>query len=141
MNVKTIELSELKSYIEEAFLGDEELMGLYDKSVPITRVQDICDNVFLKISSLLQPAILRGVEIEGEKVGYIAFNPGVLLSFGLKKEYRTKENLIKYWELIRTEMNGDFQVALFGHNLRAINWLRKCGAQTLFENVTLLQCH
>jgi hypothetical protein len=138
MKSNIIELHELKPYIEEAFLGDEELLGFYDKSVPVTRVQDICDNVFLKISSLLQPAMIRGIEIEGEKVGYIAFNPGILISFGLKKEYRDKEHLIQYWELIRKELNGDFQCALFGQNVRGISWLMTCGMDILFENITLL---
>ncbi len=140
MVVKNIHIEELKEYIDETFYGDDEILNCYDKTVPVTRITDVCESVFTKIESLQQSAEIRGIEIGGMKVGYFVFHPSVLLSFGINSEYREKEYLIDFWETINTELGGTFQVALFSYNRRAINWLQKCGMKILFDNATLMSC-
>lgn len=140
MVVKNIHIEELNPFIEAAFLGDDELLNCYDKSVPVTRITDVCENVFAKIQSLIQPAELRGIEINGNKIGYFAFHPGVLISFGLRIEYRSKENLSKFWEIIKSELGGAFQCAIFSYNSRGLNFLKKGGMNVLYDNITFLQC-
>lgn len=137
-----INIDELKEYINAAFENDTELIGLYDKSVGVESLEDICDNVFEKISSLIEPAELRGVEVDGVEVGYFVYQPEVLISFGLNKMYRDKKYLSEFWKFIKSELGETFTCCLFGHNIRAINWLKeKCGMKIIFENVTILQCH
>ena len=139
MVVKKINIIELPIFINAAFENDEELIGLYDKSVEVETIEDICINVFEKIASLSGSTELRGVSIDGNNIGFFVFNPGYLISFGINVEYRNKKVLSDFWALIKKELGGTFQCALFSVNVRGINWLKKCGMNIIFENLTILQ--
>lgn len=55
-----------------------------------------------------------------------AFDRNILYSFGMHPNYRSKENLINFWNYIINQHN-DFDCYLYSNNTRAINWLKKCG--------------
>lgn len=143
MRIEKINTEELKYFISSAFWDDNELISLYDKNVPVKFIEDVCDNVYEKISSLTEKSSIRGVtDDEGFPIGYFAFEPQALISFGININYRNKVNLVEFWEHIKKEIGTTFSCYLFDYNVRAINWLKKCGMNILFENVTILQlCH
>jgi len=138
MVVKIIGIHWVKEYINAAFENDTELIGLYDKGVKVNSVKEVCDSVYEKLESLIEPCEMRGIVIGDKKVGYFTYSPKVLTSFGLNKEYRTKEYLTEFWEAIKKAIGSDFQCALFNHNVRAIEWLEKCGMNIILENLTIL---
>jgi hypothetical protein len=137
---KKINIEEFRPYIDVAFNKDYELIDLYDKSVDVKSIEEICENVFYKISSLIKPCELRGVLVKENPIGYFAFETGSLISFGVNKQHRYKEHLSEFWELIKHELGGTFTTCLFSYNIRAINWLKKCNMNILFDNLTVLQC-
>lgn len=142
LTILIIGIGELREYIDAAFENDMELIDLYDKNVEVDNLEDICENMYDKISSLIEPAEYRGISVGGLKIGYFVYVTGNLISFGMNKIYRDKEHLNEFWRLIKSELGEPFQCSLFGYNRRAIAWLKKCGMKIIFENVTILQlCH
>lgn len=133
-NIETI-----KDYIAIAFESDEEIVELYDKNVEVEDVQDVIDSVIRKIESVEGEVDLVGVSVEYKKVGYIIFAPKNLVSFGLNKKYRNSEFLPLFWEQIKSNLGGQFECSLFGHNERAIKWLERAGMKIIFKNVTTLE--
>lgn len=143
MKIENIDIKYLSHFIGSAFWNDNELLSFYDKNIPVKTIEDICDNVYEKIKSLNKLPQIRGVVSEdGLEIGYFIFEPTALISFGININYRNKENLMEFWELIKKEIGVSFQCYLFGHNTRAIKWLQKSGMNIIFENVTILElCH
>lgn len=131
--------NELSEYVESALEGDKDILKYYDRSQHIENIQDAIENVLWKIKEGYEAASKVGVEINGERVGYFVHEGNMLISFGLNKEYRNKEYLKDFWELIKEEIKEDIHCLLYSYNTRAIEWLKKCGAVTLFENVTVLK--
>ena len=138
MDIVSIGIEDLKEYIYSAFIGDDEIIEIYDPNVNVRSIEDVCESVYEKIESLVAPCKINGVLIDEKKVGYFAYSNNMLISFGFNKEYRSKEWLIEYWETIKSTIGCDFQCALFSVNKRAINWLKKQGMSVLFENITIL---
>jgi hypothetical protein len=139
MNKVNIHIEQLKKYIDAAFSGDEDLIGYYDKGEHIETIPDACENVFLKIKGNYSEAVLVGLEIDSAAVGYFAYNCTLLVSFGLAVDKRTKDNLIEFWEHIKGTLGNEFQSILYSYNDRAIGFLKKCGMDIIFDNVTILQ--
>ena len=142
MVAKGLHIEELEEFIKSAFLNDDDIVSIYDKNVPVNNTEDVCKNVYEKITSLKETPQMRGVYADGVKIGYFVFMPSILISFGININYREYKYLIRFWGLIKEEINTNFQCYLFDYNVRAIQWLKKCGMNILFENVTILQiCH
>jgi hypothetical protein len=139
MKKVNIHIGQLKEYIDSAFFGDEELIGYYDKGEQITSIPDACENVFLKIKGNYPEATMIGLEIQGESVGYFVYNGTLLVSFGLALNKRTKDNLLDFWGCIKETVGPQFQSILYSYNDRAIGFLKKCGMDIIFDNVTILQ--
>jgi hypothetical protein len=135
---KTIDINHLQEYVRTAFENDFELIDFYDKSVSVSSIEEICENVCDKLESLIEPCELRGILVNDKIVGYFAFSQGILTSFGLNLVYRNEEYLKEFWELIKSEIGGSFQCCLFGHNLRAIKYLEKMEMKIILENMTIL---
>ncbi len=133
-----IAIDELMDYINSAFESDDELVDIYDPSVKVSSVKEVCENVYEKIESLIDPCSLIGVSIDGDKAGYFAYSHNMLISFGLNKKYRNREYLIEFWGMIKDELGDSFQCALFSVNKRGIDWLKRQGMEILFENITIL---
>lgn len=61
------------------------------------------------------------------KKRYFFLTRKTLISFCVKPEYRTKDNLIKFGEFIKAEVGKHFTCYLYNKNKRAINFLEKIG--------------
>ncbi len=138
MKIVNIGIDDLKEYIYSAFMGDDEIISIYDPSVNVRSIEDVCESVHEKIESLVDPCRINGVWIDGNKAGYFAYSQNSLISFGLNKEYRDKNNLVDFWNVIKYAIGDNFQCALFSVNKRGVDWLKKQGMSVLFENITIL---
>lgn len=139
MVVQNIHIDELKSYVEAAFEGDDDIVFYYDRKEKVKTIQEAAENVVKKINKGYSFAEMRGVKINGAKVGYFIYTEDLLVSFGINKGYRLKEILIDFWEEIKKELGETFQCLLYSYNTRAIDFLRRNGMNILFENTTLLR--
>lgn len=61
------------------------------------------------------------------ELGYIFYSKKKLISFCVKPEFRTKDNLKKFGEMIKEKVGKHFSCYLFTNNARAINFLMKTG--------------
>lgn len=138
MQKKLLTANDWMPPIEAAFLGDGEIVSLYDRDACVATVSDVCGNVLEK---LLSHDGLRfyGLYSGDLPVGFFAFSEGVLVSFGLAVERRTEDGLAAFWKEIKSTEES-FLCYLYSYNQRAIRWLQKMGATPIFHNVTLLQC-
>jgi len=134
-----IHIDRLKEYIYAAFIEDIDLLAYYDKGENISTLEEACENVFQKIKNNYPEAILYGLQIGDRPVGYFAYCNTLLVSFGLDVNERTKDNLIEFWNIIKATLGSGFQSILYSYNDRAINFLKKCGMDIVFDNVTILQ--
>jgi len=139
MTVRTINIDELSDYVNETFKGDDDLLFYYDKKEKIKTIESACNNVVEKIRMIYTDSEIRGIKINGSKVGYFVFTDELLISFGLNKGYRNKVILIDMWDCIKHELGDTFQCLLYSHNIRGCDWLKKCGMKELFSNVTIFR--
>ena len=139
MEKSKINIDQLIEYIDCAFSDDHELLRYYDKGEHIETLDDACQNVYEKIKKNYPEAILYGININGKPVGYFAYFNTLLVSFGLNVNERTKDNLIDFWDHIKDTIGPNFQSILYSYNDRAISFLKKCGMDIVFDNVTILQ--
>lgn len=146
LSISKITLTQLRDYVEVAFVDDEDLIKFYDKSVHVEKTQDMVNNTHQKIVEYeehFKECNSYGLEINNEKVGYFftTRNPNMLVSFGMNKAYRNKMNLKTMYEAIYNELGGSFHCYLFSHNKRAIKWLERCGMNVSpneFNNISVL---
>ncbi len=139
MERKQLNIDQLKEYIDAAFREDTDLLRYYDKGESIDTLEDACINVFEKIKRNYPDAILYGIHITGRPIGYFAYCNTLLVSFGIAVNERTKDNLIEFWNNITDVLGKGFQSILYSYNDRAIGFLKKCGMDIVFDNVTILQ--
>ena len=138
MTTKSINIGELKPYIDIAFSNDDDLLKYYDRAEKIKTLEEACENTFKKISIIYPDAYIIGIEIDGNKKGYFVYGNNLLISFGMNKECRNEKTLIDFWEQIREKVGDNFQCIMNSCNQRAIGFLKKHGMKPLFENVTIL---
>lgn len=138
MTVKNINIDELKDYVYNAFIDDEELIEYFDKNANVKTTNEAIESVCEKIKSQYSDSAFFGVEINGIKEGYFVFRENLLISFGMNKKYRNKEVLSEFWEEIKKHLGNSFQAALYSYNTRAISFLEKCGMKILYDNITIL---
>lgn len=139
MTVRPINKDDLWEYVEAAFDSDTEILNCYDKSQPVKTIDDVCRSIVYKIRNSFGESKMRGVLMNGKKVGYYVYSEDLLISFGLNREYRNRIVLPELWEIIKSELGDIFQCLLYSYNVRAIDWLKKCGMEVMFENVSLLR--
>lgn len=139
MTTIPISIDQLKEYVDVSFLYDYEIVYFFDPRFNIQKWEDAARIVYDKIVSDYSECKIKGVEINGNKAGYLVYNDNLLISFGLNKEYRNEKELQSFWGIIIKEVGEFFQCVLFSKNTRAIRWLRKCGMDALLESVTILE--
>jgi hypothetical protein len=81
-----------------------------------------------------------GYVFYSKKRRFLFFSRKTLISFCVKPEHRTKENLIKFGDFIKSELGGRFKCYIYNRNTRAINFLEKIGMKKIESNniITLL---
>ena len=139
MTVQPIDINDLRVYVDAAFDGDDDILFYYDKKEKVKTISEACENVVNKVENQYDDSQIRGLKINGSKVGYFVYTNDLLVSFGVNKHYRNKAILTDMWEIIKKEMGDTFQCLLYSYNVRAVDWLKRCGMDILFENVTVLR--
>jgi len=138
LSIEPIRKNELKKFINIGFCDDEDLIKYYDEFCVVNEFEDMVNNTESKLNEY--PVYFKDTKaykivFQGEPVGflYMVNDPNILASFALNKKFRTKDNLIYLFDLIKNEMDNDFICMLFKVNSRAINWLKKCGMEVYEE--------
>lgn len=122
---------ELKRYVEAAYRGDEDLFNKYH--VAKYTFEEAVEETLRMIyeTSLEVEMSYFGVVEEGKIIGYLCTHPNNLYSFGINIHYRTKDVLSQFWEKIKEVLGVGFMTVLYPNNSRAIEWVKRCGMQTI----------
>lgn len=139
MREENIHIDGLLPHLFATYEGDVELVGFFDPGFEVNDWQSCCTIIYRKIKENYPTANIKVVKDIHSPVGYYVYEKDMLISFGLHKTYRNKNNLKKFWHLIKSEFDGPFSCVLYSTNSRAIGWLQKCGMKLLFDHVTILQ--
>ena len=115
--------------IVEIFTEDRELYKYCDPDFVIDN-----DKVSVKIVKRIQDTLKTYPDsycVINERDNYFfvflfAHGEWVLYSFGVHPDFRTHENLQRFWEHLTRE-HDEFICYLYDNNTRAINWLKKMG--------------
>jgi hypothetical protein len=128
----------MKEAIRNAFEGDDDIFKFFDPNYDLKNIDEVVDNVYKKI---LEHQYLFDTEFITLKNGYffIVKQPKLLVSFGINKNNRNKEELNKFWDKIKDKLGNNFDCFLWSKNKRAINWLVKMGMK--IEKEVLLDNH
>lgn len=132
MELKKCNIDDLKGYIDIAFKDDNALYKYFDRSIEVSSISEMVESVFIKIkdySRFFLDCNAFGVYSEDKPIGYLFIlkEPNLLVSFSINKNYRNKQMLTSYFDLIKEQFNGDFSCFLYSYNKRAIDWLKNCG--------------
>lgn len=139
MRTQIIDIDQLIEYIDAALLSDHDLIQYFDRNAGVKTPEQCCSKIWGKIMESHPDAVLIGVLHGDKKIGYYVFKDNTLISFGLSPDYRNRLFTEQFWNCIKDEFTGTFQCALYSYNTRAIEWLRKCGMEVLFANISILQ--
>ena len=115
--------------IVEIFTEDKELYKYCDPDFVIDN-----DKVSVKIVKRIQDTLKTYPDsycVINERDNYFfvflfAHGEWILYSFGVHPDFRTHENLQRFWEHLTRE-HDEFICYLYDNNTRAINWLKKMG--------------
>lgn len=113
--------------IVEIFTDDKKLYKYCDPDFVIDK-----DKVSVKIVKRIQDTLKTYADsycVINERDNYFfvflfAHGEWILYSFGVHPDYRTHENLQRFWEHLIRE-HDEFICYLYDNNTRAINWLKK----------------
>lgn len=119
--------------IKYAFEGDDDIFKYCDPECADYTLDELALSIEVKIieyevfGKVFGSVTFDRVVVDNRTVGYIFSCQDLLISFGINKQYRTKENLQKVFEQIKSNFDGEFATYMWDRNTRAINWLKKCG--------------
>lgn len=139
MVFNTISIEKLRSSIEIAYKGDEDLLEKYH--VAVFSFDEAVNSTLGMIKETSKEIIILSYSVcmnDGKEIGYVSLAKNNLYSFGVNIEYRTKEVLKDFWDKINEVMNEGFICTLYPNNTRAINWLKCCG-MVQSETITLIK--
>lgn len=125
MIAKKINIKTLEKAICIAFNEDFKIFEYYDESVRVETINEVCDNVFYKITTFYPDSDFFGVYDNNELIGYFVSKFGQLISFALKVNYRVRKYLRKFFALIKQKTGKPFICFLYSRNIRGIKWLLK----------------
>jgi hypothetical protein len=125
------------SKIMYAFEGDKDISKYCDKNDKELEVEKLVLSIFKKLLEYeeTEECDFYDLSVENEVVGYGFNYKNILISFGVNKKFRNKENLKKVFEIIKGKFNSDFETYMWERNERAVNWLRKCGMTEVESNI------
>jgi ABC-type phosphate/phosphonate transport system ATPase subunit len=123
--------------IYEYFKDDANLLDNFDPTSKATNNEEAAMEIYHK---LVEHAREKECHFKRNEVGYIFYSGDLLISFCVKPELRTKDNLAYFGNLIKHELGQHFKCFLFNNNKRAINFLERLGMKQVKSNnlITLL---
>lgn len=115
-----------KEQLINLYETDKDLLNIYHIEAPNTA--EVCAErtlADLKDSNVEIHLINKNNEIIGyygiEKNGWI----NNLTGFFLKPEFRTKENIIDFWNKVDNNFDRDYYIGVYPKNIRVIEFLNK----------------
>jgi hypothetical protein len=126
---KIITLESLPKYVKIAFKGDDRLNEYHiTGSKDLDKcVEDTMDKI--NETSTLFELLLLSVIFEEQIIGFTVLGGGLLYSFGINKQYRTKEILTDWIKEVKELLDNDFKCILWNKNSRAIKFLERQGME------------
>lgn len=123
--------------IYEFFKSDEQLMDYYDPTSSASNNEEAAMEIYHK---LVEHSKERECEFYRTEVGYVFYSGNLLISFCIKPEFRNKETLKYFGNIIKEKLGNTFNCFLFNRNARAIRFLEKIGMTRVKSNelITLL---
>jgi len=123
--------------IYEYFKEDKRLLEYYDPKSEATNNEEAAMEIYHKLIGHSRDKECHFVRNE---LGYIFYSRKLLISFCVKPELRTKENLKAFGELIKFTIGKHFECFLYNRNTRGMNFLKKMGLKEKKSNnlITLL---
>jgi len=134
MIVKPINREQFKEAIRVGFDSDAKIYPMYCPHVKVETVDDIVNDISLRIERGKGDATLKGLYEKGELIGYYVYEGKTLISFALNVKYRTRKYLKEFWSKIRMDLKGGFQAFLWSANGRGISWLVKNGMKIIAQD-------
>lgn len=127
IRIEKISNFELRDLVEIAYRGDSDLLDKYwgdDFSL-----EEAVNETMWMINEVAKEAPMEYFAVlkDDEEIGYVCKIHNNLYSFGININYRTKDNLIEFWEKVKEVMEDGFICMLFPQNVRAIKFLKKMG--------------
>lgn len=118
---------ELRNLVEIAYKGDTDLLDKYWGDG--FNLEEAVNETMFMISEVEKEVEMSyyAVVCDDEEIGYVCKIPNNLYSFGININYRTKDNLIEFWDRVKEVMGEGFICMLYPQNTRAINFLKKQG--------------
>lgn len=110
--------------IYDYFKDDDNLMNYYN---PLGQASDNKEASLEIYHELIKHSKEKKCHFVRSDIGYVFYSKHQLISFCVKPEFRSKDNLVKFGEIIKTLLGNHFDCCLFNKNTRAINFLKKIG--------------
>ncbi len=112
-----------------AFDEDNEISKYCDPEDEHKSIKKLVDSIYEKLLDYNQfgDCSFNELKIGNEVIGFYFCYKNILVSFGINKNHRKKENLIEVFNIIKDKFDGEFESYMWDRNERAINWLKKCG--------------
>lgn len=141
LNVKRTNIFEIKEAIAVAFDKDEVGLKKYKDPInlmPVLTIADSVEDTVLKLKEYVaaEKAMIYFKVMEDEVlIGFFAcywdYKGSIycLVSFGINKNYRLKNYMNEYFNLLKKTMLNRFYISLWSVNTRAIKWLKKNGLE------------
>lgn len=123
--------------VYEFFRNDTALLDYIDPLSDAKNIEEATMEIYKKMVDHTKE---RECEFYRTELGYIFYSKGLLISFCVKPEYRTKESLKYFGNIIKEKVGEHFKCFLYNRNTRGINFLEKIGMKKEKSNdlITLL---
>lgn len=123
--------------IYDYFKDDCNLLEFYD---PLSKAKNNEEAAMEVYHKLIDHSKIKKCKFVMRELGYIFYSKKELISFCIKPELRTKENLITFFKFIQEKVGNNFKCWLYTKNVRGINYLIKSGLKIKESNnlITLL---
>lgn len=123
--------------IYEFFKNDSNLLEYFD---PLSKAKTNEEAAMEIYQKLVEHAKEKECFFERTEIGYIFFAHELLISFCIKPEFRNKETLKYFGNIIKSKLGAHFSCFLFNKNERGIRFLEKIGMKKQKSNelITLL---
>lgn len=123
--------------IYEYFKDDRELLNFFDPKSRAKNNYEACREIYNKMVDL---SLEYECVFKKYKIGYIFYSGSLLFSFCVKPEYRNRDGLAVFGELIKHELGDHFSCHLYNRNTRAIRFMERLGLKKIASDnlITLL---
>lgn len=119
--------NDIKRVIADCYKTDEELIAKYHKLAPTTFAEAVLHTVS-SLNSIKHELVIYELFCDDEFSGYYGVQNGkILTGFFILPKFRTKDFILKFWRIVKSKFKGSMFCGLYGHNTRAINFIKKTG--------------